>query len=378
MKPIFILLISLVGFQGFAQEETSGIDFLVDTSVINANDADEKEIINLWKNYIESNQYKVRDSVYWSYDKMIIPDYFMWPLNTRTLLTQTPKLQCKVIGVFPVENGHYNLKSSFSHVDEDGVAHLDGIVSVFAKKFDNKYLLVNSSQYYAGVWQKEQVGDITYYVHPEHKFDRKEAERMRQFNEEIARQFGMEPLKFQYFVTNYARQVVRLWGHDYMPKMYIPTQSGGVADIVNQIVYAGNNSEYYPHEVVHLYAYAKVPRNTHFWIQEGIATYFGGSGGKDFDWHVQELKTFLEQNTEFKLDDLDALNKYIPNGKHMTDFRYVIGGLIAQQIYEKNGVRGLVKALKTGPSNQEFFRLIKVKLGVERKEFETYIRNLVK
>ena len=62
----------------------------------------------------------------------------------------------------------------------------------------------------------------------------------------------------------------------------------------------------------------------------------------------------------------------------MTDFRYVIGGLIAQQIYEKNGVRGLVKALKTGPSNQEFFRLIKVKLGVERKEFETYIRNLVK
>ena len=75
----------LIPLAGFAQEETSGIDFYVDQSVINADDPDEKEIINLWQNYIESNQYKVRDSVYWSYDKMVIPDYFMWPLNTATL-----------------------------------------------------------------------------------------------------------------------------------------------------------------------------------------------------------------------------------------------------------------------------------------------------
>jgi hypothetical protein len=378
MKPFFFLFLSLMIGQGFAQESTSGIDFLVDESVINANDPDEKEIITLWKAYIESNQYQVRDSVYWSYDKMVIPDYFMWPLNTATLLTRTPKLQCKVIGVFPVENGHYNIKSSFSHVDENGVAHLDGIVSVFAKKFDGKYLLINSSQYYAGIWQKEQVGSITYYVHPEHTFNREEAERMNQFNKDIAKKLGMEPLQFDYFVTNYARQIVRLWGHDYMPKMYIPAQSGGVADILNQIIYAGNNSEYYPHELIHLYTYAKVPKNTHFWIQEGIATYFGGSGGKDFNWHVQELKTFLDENPDFRLNDLDALNKYIPNGKHMTDFRYVIGALIIEQIYKKSGTQGLIKSLKTGTSNQDFFRLIKVKLGVERKDFESYIRGLVK
>lgn len=369
--------ILLIPITTIAQEEDNGIDFYVDQSVINANDSDEKKIINLWKSYISSDQYKVRDSVYWSYDKMIIPDYFMWPLNTTTLLSRTPKLQCKVIGIFPVENGYYNLKGSFSHVDENGVAQLDGIVSVFAKKFNGKYLLVSSSQYFSEVWQKEQVGAITYYVHPEHKFDRKEAERMRKFNQEMAEKFEMEPLQFEYFVTNYARQIVRLWGHDYMPKMYIPAQSGGVADIENRIVYAGNNSEYYPHEVVHLYTYAKVTTRTHFFIQEGIATYLAGSGGKDFKWHVHKLASFLKENPDFQMNDLDALDDYIPNGEHMTDFRYVIGGLICQAIDEKSGVRGLISALETGTSNQEFFRLIKVKLGVERKDFENYIRLLV-
>ncbi|MEM9896894.1 MAG: hypothetical protein AAF789_11030, partial [Bacteroidota bacterium] len=264
MRTLFTVLICLIAQQSFAQHKESGVNFLVDRSVINANDPDEKEIIDLWRGYIQSGQYKIRDSVYWNYDKMIIPDYFMWPLNTRTLLTRLPKLQVKVLGVFPVENGHYNLKSSFSHVDARGEVHLDGIVSVFAKKFDGKYLLVNSSQYHAGVWQKERIGNITYYIHPEHTFDRLEAERMSLFNQEMAIRFDVEPLKFEYYVANYARQIVQLWGHDYMPKMYIPVQSGGVADIENKIVYAGNNSEYYPHEVVHLYTHAKTTTRTHF------------------------------------------------------------------------------------------------------------------
>jgi hypothetical protein len=377
VKFLLGFLISFITIsEGIAQEEHAGIDFLIDRSVINADDPDEQEIIELWKGYITSDEYKNRDSIYWSFDKMAVPDYFLWPLGMGNLRSRTPKVQCKVIGVFPVKNGYYNLKSSFSHVDKDGIAHLDGIVSIYAKKFDGTYLLVNSSQYFSEIWRKEQVGNITYYVHPEHEFNRKEAERMSAFNLEMARKFKVKPIQFEYFVTNYARQIVRLWGHDYMPKMYIPAQSGGVADIDNKIVYSGNNSEYYPHEVVHLYTYEKVTTRTHFWIQEGIATYFAGSGGKDFDWHLNELKTFLQQNPVFRLNDLNELNVYIPNGKHMTDFRYVIGGLIAREIYNKRGIQGLVSILKTGPSNTEFFRMIKVKLGVERNEFENYIRKL--
>ena len=365
----------MISLMGCSQEK--GMNFMVDPSVINANDPDEKEIIELWKGYIESGEFKNQDSIYWSFDQMKVPDYFLWPLAMNSLLTREPAVQCKVIGIFPAENGHYSIKSSFSHVDEDGIAHLDGIVSVYAKKFDDQYLLVNSSQYHAEVWEKHQIGNITYYVHPEHPFNKDDAERMSAFNQDIAKKFDMEPMKFEYFVTNYARQIVRLWGHDYMPKMYIPRQTGGVADIDNQIIYAGNNSEYYPHELVHLYTYAKVTTHTHFWVQEGIATYFGGSGGKDFDWHLNELKTFLHDNPDFRLNDLKVLNVYIPNGKHMTDFRYVIGAMISQEIYKKEGIEGLIESLHTGPNDEDFFALLKDKLGVEKENFETYIRSLV-
>jgi len=374
---VALLAVLLLTLESCQENTEQKIEFIVDASVINANDPDAQEIISLWQGYIKSGEYKNRDSVYWSFDQLEVPDYFMWPLLYSNGFTGDAQVQCKVLGVFPVEHGYYNVKSSFSHVDENGEVQLDGIISVFAKKYEDQYLLVNSSQYYAEVWEQHQVGNITYYVHPEHPFNQEDADKMHAFNQEMAQKFDMEPLKFDYFVTNYAREIVELWGHDYMPKMYIPKQSGGLADIENRIVYAGNNSEYYPHEVVHLYTYAKVTTFTHFWVQEGIATYFGGSGGKDFAWHVNELKTFLDENPDFRLNDLSVLNVYIPNGKHMTDFRYVIGALITQEIYQKEGIQGLIESLETGPSDEAFFALLKSKLNVDQSNFETYIRELL-
>ncbi len=303
MKRIqLLILFATIGTLIQAQQienETDPIELIIDKNVLNAEDEHEKKTIKVWRDYLNAGEYKNPTSIYWDRSEYPFPDYFLWPIDIKNLKDRTPKVQCTLLGIFPVENNHYALKTSLTSIGTAGEIVLEAIISVFAKKVDDKYVLVSSSQYKKMIWQKEQVGSITYYVHPNHKFDTQQAEKMSAFNEKMAQLFDIPAISFDYFVSNYSREIVRLWGYEYMAKIYIPGQTGGLADISNGLVYAGNNSEYYPHELVHLYTNALYPDGFHFWLNEGFATYMGGSGGHDLDWHIQKLKEYLTENTDF-------------------------------------------------------------------------------
>lgn len=375
------IIIILVIFQiSCAQEEklkiisNGNIDFYIGSEVTNANDKSEKQIIQLWKNYLIEGKFQDANSPYWSFDELKIPDEYLWAIGVESLQQRDYRVQCKIIGVFPVENEHYALKSAFTHIDKNGEIHLDTITSVYAKKIKNEFLLISSAEYLKSILEHHKVGSINYYVHPSHKFNLKDAKKMNDFNQFIAKEFKVPPMEFDYFVANNARDIVDVWGYEYMDRMYIPNQTGGVASIHNKLIYSGNNSEYYPHELVHLYTFDLVPKNYHFWIGEGIATYYGGSGGYTLDWHLNKLSGFLEENPNFDLTDLDVLNREIPNGEHKTDFRYVIGGFLMKKVHEKYGVQGFKDALHVSSKNEDYFAFLNQKLGIEMAEFNNYIR----
>ncbi|WP_298510311.1 hypothetical protein [uncultured Kordia sp.] len=374
MKRILPLLFLMLAMVCFAQDQDI-FEVTVDANVENANDANEKEIIALWTAYLQSGEYKNPATPFWDTSQYRIPDDFLWMIDLRSLRTRTPKVQCTVLGVFAVENDHYAIKTSLAHLTEDNTIVLEAILSVYAKKVNGKYVLVNSSQYHKGVWQKKQIGAITYYIHPTHQFDEKDAARMNVFNEEIAKIFKVAPISFDYFVSSYSREIVRLLGYDYMAKIYIPGQTGGVADIQNRIVYAGNNSAYYAHELVHIYTHELFPEANHFWLNEGYATYMDGSGGYDLAWHTKKLKAYLLENPDFEIS-LSELRGYIPNGEHHTEFRYVIGGLICKKVFEKHGMKGVIDGLRTVDTDDDFFKFIKEKLGVDRDDFSAYVRKI--
>ena len=87
-----------------------------------------------------------------------------------------------------------------------------------------------------------------------------------------------------------------------------------------------------------------------------------------------KLKEFLAENPEYDLSDITKLKKTIPNGEHASDFRYVIGGLLMKNIYEKEGVKGLIESLKYGTSDEDFYQLMKDKLDVTKDGFDEYIK----
>jgi len=374
--PILFLILAsqTIYAQIDSLQDHKNIDFYIHEEVSNADGEVEQELIALWQNYIADGNFQDPNSPYWSFKNMKIPDENFWAIGIDQLQDKPYKVQCKVIGIFEVGNGYWSLISSFSHIDKSSEAHLDVIAAVYAKKIGGKYLLISSAEYLKTVFEHRKVGQINYYIHPFHKFKIEEAEQMQKYNLELSKEFGVGPLEFDYFAASNARDIARTWGYEYMNRMYNPSGKGGIASWRNMIIYSGNDSSFFPHELVHLYTFHVVPQDTHFWIGEGIATFYAGTSTYTFEEHLRKLKAFLAENPTYDLSDITKLNKAIPNGEHKSDMRYVIGGLLMKNIYEKEGVKGLVESLKYGTTDDDFFRLLKDKLGVNKDGFDAYVK----
>ena len=353
----------------------SSLIFFIGEQVVNAEDENEKQIIQLWKNYLLEGKFGDPNSPFWSFDGTKAPDEYLWAVGVGNLNKLDYKVQCKIIGVYPVEQDYYCLKSAFTHVDPTGEIHLDVIPTVYAKKFNNHFLLVNSATYHKKTLEHHKIGNIDYYVHPAHKFDIEKAYKMNDFNKLMAERFSSKPIACTYFVANTTREIVEIWGYEYMNRMYRPEQTGGVAFPSDKVIFCGNNSEYYPHELIHLYAYDVSDNIPHFWLNEGVATYFGGSTEKSFEWHLNELKEFNKMNPTFNYADISAIgDSYIPNGKHLTEIRYILGAIVIREVYEKYGMDGIKAALDQGDTDADFFAFLEEKLEITEATFNDFIR----
>jgi len=354
-KKMKYLLFTILGYitiingctgQDILNSEPS-ITYYINDNVENSNEEYFLEIRKNWENYLNSNNYLQINNEYWDYDKYSNPEmgYASFLMYLRNLNQNGGKIQCSFIGIVPVQNDYYLLKTVFT---EKNSKNIDVV---------------------------QKVGNINYIVHPEHDFDRGDAIKMNNFNTELAKLFELPPISFDYVIANDTRDLCEIFGLDFFQYSYQPVASGGMADTHNNIIYAGNNSAYYPHEVVHLYTRAKCAQQFHSWVDEGIAALLGGSTGYAIEWHWEKLRRFLSENPNFKINNLTALQTNIPNGEYITDFRYAIGALICQRIIDKEGMKGIFEALHSGNTEDNYFEILEKKLNINRNEFEQYVKS---
>ena len=360
------------------EEPEPYITFHLNDNVENGEEDYAVAIIDLWQRYLnEPRNFLKPENDFWDRSRFAFPDnaYNQLLIGLIGARKARKKVRCNILGVTPVEREYYLLSSMFYNTtDSTRTTDLKFIVTAYARKIDGAYRLVCSPQYLREAYETHQVGDVNYLIHPTHDFQREEAVKMNRFNQEIAAKFDREPLAFDYVVANHTGDLADMMGMNFNSYSFSANRSGGMADTYNNIIYAGNNSAYYPHEVVHLYTHAAFPRQYHAWVDEGIAALFGGSTGYYIEWHWQKLKEFLAANPDFPLEDLTALQTDIPNGEYTTDFRYAIGGFLMEQVYKREGMPGLLEALASGRSEEEYFAMLETKIGFKRAEFEDYVR----
>lgn len=347
----------------------------VNYNVLNQKDENIKKIITTWQTYLESETLVSYDNVFWtSPSHQICPSCIMRAMPLKDFKSRG--VQNTVIGVVPVEDNLWELISMFAN-EKDGQVIPHCILKVYVKYIDEAYKFMNKTDYVKNNLVKERVEKITYYFDCNHEFNKDKATQLVDFNKSLSIFFETPEISFDYFISENWRTASQLMGYDFEPYMYVSNQIGALTDDINRIIYAGNASEYYPHEVVHLYTKELFNYSYHEWIDEGLATMLGGSKGKELEWHLMELKDFLEENENFEIKDISKLHT-VPNENLSTGFKYAIGGLLVKEIYEKEGISGVKEILQYGRTDEDFYRLLEDKFNVSKDSFGDYVRNKLK
>lgn len=261
-------------------------------------------------------------------------------------------------------------KLNFTRIDSAGIATSMATIDFGIKRENDQLYFSNMALINSRNWIERKVGSITYFYPQTHEFSEREAFKMEGFNKELASLFVMQPRKIRYFVCDTYIDAKKLQGFDYEYDMFNINVYGGSSDVGNRIIYSGNGSEYYPHELVHQYIPGWIGTNQiNYWFLEGVCTFLGGSRGKDLDWHIDVLKKYIVDHDP----DLSDVSKLPLMLDDTTVTAYVIGGLMCKLAYEKGGMDAVKDLMLSGNHDESFYEGINFVLGVDKMDFPSYL-----
>lgn len=331
------------------REETVGLltDFLM-------NYLNPSRLINLYD--VESREY-IHNT---------FSSYHIWEfLEEDAFITYKPTL----LSIYTMDTDTI-AKVSFNNIDSLGNTNLEAIFNFGLTYSKSELLLKNMVMVNSKGWVHRKVGVIEYIFPDCYNFSEQNANRMIEFNRELSELFKVEPFDYRYYITANEIELQKLRGIDYLVNMYSMNNSTGAAEAANNLIFAGNGSEYYPHELVHLFVRKWIGANSyHLWFDEGLATLLGGSGGMGLDYHLGALAEYSKNNS---IDFSDVLNCRVQISD-TTGFMYAVGGLLCKLAFEKGGIE-LVKVLfLAGKTDENFYEAIESVLGVKQEDLNQYI-----
>ncbi|MBB2145584.1 hypothetical protein GM921_08820 [Pedobacter sp. LMG 31464] len=298
---------------------------------------------------------------------------FNWLFNAEGKMPNgenffTPTL----LAIMPIGNEKYILKLAYMGADEKqlNIPKLNLITTLEARKNSNGYFFYNAIDYNTRLYNVKQVGDIKY-IYP-NKLNDDKAKEMNSFNTSFAKKFNVKPLKITYYKCDDPEQLFKMLGYDYIENMYY-SLSGGFAHQWTNTLFAGNNSELYKHEAVHFYT-SVLFQHQFREVDEGYATYIGGSGGIDIDKLAVFAKTYIAKNPKDDIGDLATNFKIRVDGG--VPITYILSALVCKDIEEKLGIEGIKKLFSPEPQ-EDYFATLKRVNGISKEEFPNYIKTLL-
>ena len=216
-------------------------------------------------------------------------------------------------------------------------------------------------------WQRDDFGDLHYIISPLHTFRQEQAEEQAQDVQRLSRFFGIDMFPITYYSFRDPADLFRARGFQLHPLIFVH-ETGGLADYGDR-VFSGNDRDSYTHEIVHLFTTRKFGAERPDIMDEGLATLIGGSSGKPYAFHRENLRLFLKENPTF--DPAGSTNMYdqffIDKD---TNVPYAIGAVVCAHILRKAGKEGLFKVMASGTDPWPAL----AELGVVKSELGTLVR----
>jgi hypothetical protein len=350
----------------FAQEPFKyTFDISITNRVDTTHNSEVKQVFHLWKNYLLSRPDSVYNNPYWNTkEKERFKNFDL----SRTSIYQfsAPELLSyykPTVLAIEKEGNKYSIRTLFYAEGLKGEykgSNTWGILKIFALKENNEWKLENNFFNETKNWHFKNYGYIQYHYAHSHKFDSLLAFKSIQFCDSIAKVFDFpKTLPFDFYVTKSPDELGLLLGLEYV----FAGIAYGKALYDERILLGGFDSEYYPHEFVHFITPNNKNRND--LIEEGFATWLGGSQNKSFTENIDVLAKELFKSDTISLNHI--LNK---NWGWSYNSFYTSGALICQMVFEKRGVKGIKQLLNADTkTDDKMFNELKKLLAYSKEQF---------
>jgi len=372
MNRILIIALLFPTFTSFGQSVTVNYD--IDTNVFKVS-----EPLNLWLDFLKTEDDSL-GSKYWNsreVKKYGKASYFLIEKELQFGMDNYLKLlsysSIKILSIKKI-NEYFKITSIMEFKPKENTCNVQYIFHVYAGMENGELKLFNPLEINTKLnFNTTTIGYIKYHYPKFHHFNYELAKKQNDYLVELSKNFKVKTDTVDYYFANTSSELLRARGFDFLIGNSGEEIPSGKADSENRIVYASGIGEYYPHELIHVLLNPHFP-NCHLWINEGVATYFGMSRGKELDWHLKKLNKHLLEHPEINLNnmlELKSLDQY-------TDYRYVLGGLIIKKAFEKGSYELVNKMMNAGKKDTDFYSAIEKYLGIKRQELNTIIRQELK
>lgn len=236
---------------------------------------------------------------------------------------------------------------------------------------DNCYKLVNIPNQKLKKMNKFSYGNVTFYTSNK-ELDHDDISKHVQFEQKLADIFEVELENYSIVKFKNTKELYNFLGFDYHDAMYLNESYGGMYIPYDKILLNGNNSVFYPHELTHLYSSKKIKVKNNL-IDEGFATFIGGSLGFDYTYHIKNLQKYFTSKNDHLMDfilEQELYNKLI--GKSST-VKYSVGSFLCHVIYKHKNREGVMSLLETGKSPADLINNLKNLLNLNENDLENFL-----
>lgn len=357
MKKNILIFLILISYTTYSQYIYKDSILLTISPNIDKEDLFNKEIIKTFNLFLETKDSSYTSNKYWSksdFEKYITPYSELGEIGRGRLGKHFYQPSLMEIITTNKENKKIIKVAFIGHNNETKSNLIKAIYNIVATKIDGKIIFSKYLDYATQNWKVLKESSITYKISAFKTINKQEVIRQKKDISKLCLFFNTKPIEIIYYSCITPKEVFELKGFDYHSMMYIDTSGGFSAD--KDLVLSGNNSEYYTHEIVHIYMRHLFPTIIPF-FDEGFATYTGGSGKYNYTWQRDKLKKFLVENPSFKFEEhvKDPYERLY--FEHETPIPYMIGALVCERVFRLYGKEKLFELFR---SNKDVFDTLKI------------------
>lgn len=238
------------------------------------------------------------------------------------------------------------------------------------------YILLNYYDTYRRV-KFNNFKNIRYFNHSKQQINLDDVDKMKAFSKQLSDFFKIEELSYDYYMFDTSKELFSALGYDYGPQKYDSYQSNSFSRIADMSIFSGSPSAYHPHELTHLYVHAFIrdsnPGSTpNSLLDEGFATYFGGSQGFAITQSTQTALNYFKKN-EVCFEKIDDLGFLINN---IVSFKNVFFGNFVKFLIDYYSPEYALQVLSTYSTEEELNQLIK-SLMLSDETFNEFVFRII-